>query len=76
MERVRRVLACLHHVIAVELGCCSHTADDQRTALRLPREVVYTNTGAQVDSEKAPRVLHLAGSSALVLAVGLSKIPE
>ena len=24
------------------------------------KEVVYTNTGAQVDSENAPRVLHLA----------------
>ena len=75
MQGVRRVLTPivrLHHNLchSCGAGCCSHTTDDQGTVLRLPREVVYTNTGAQVDSENAPRVLH---SIAVVESEGLEK---
>ena len=40
--------------------CRSHATDQRTAQLRLPKELVYTNTGAQVDFENAPRVLYLA----------------
>ena len=64
MAGIRRVLVCLHHSLhySCGVGCHSHTSDDQRAAHSgYPKEVVYTNTGAQVDSENAPRVLYFAG---------------
>jgi hypothetical protein len=58
-------------------GCCSHTIDDQRTAHSgLPKEVVCTNMGAQVDIENAPRVLHLAVSMVTFYVTGFRSTDE
>ena len=63
------VIYLLHNIIVLSyLGLLGpfptlhHSCGAGCDALRLPKEVVCTNTGAQVDFENAPRVLHLAVS--------------